>query len=166
MPTRGAASPGLVFASLPNKSGPRSVQTLCPALRNYECYAHQRIDCSTVQPIVYPWSRNGEQTAWVRKAQISAGNGWGHMHCPRPGDEVLVAFEHGNVDRPVIVGCLYNGNTKPPLPLPEAAHIHVFSDQGGNLFTLNPQDNKQTITLSSPAGNASLTLGADTENPS
>ena len=116
--------------------------------------------------LLFPWSRNGEQTAWVRKAQISAGNGWGHMHCPRPGDEVLVAFEHGNVDRPVIVGCLYNGNTKPPLPLPEAAHIHVFSDQGGNLFTLNPQDNKQTITLSSPAGNASLTLGADTENPS
>ena len=116
--------------------------------------------------LLFPWSRNGEQTAWVRKAQISAGNGWGHMHCPRPGDEVLVAFEHGNVDRPVIVGCLYNGNTEPPLPLPESAHIHVFSDQGGNLFTLNPQDNKQTITLSSPAGNASLTLGADTENPS
>ena len=53
MPTRGAASPGLVFASLPNKSCPRSVQPLCPALRNYECYAHQRIACSTVQPIVY-----------------------------------------------------------------------------------------------------------------
>jgi len=79
---------------------------------------------------------------------------------------VLVAFEHGDVDRPVIVGCLYNGNTALPLPLPEAAHIHVLKDPGGNLFTLNPQTDKQTITLSSPAGHASLTLGADTENPS
>ena len=116
--------------------------------------------------LLFPWSRNGKQTAWARKAQVSAGDGWGHMHCPRSGDEVLVAFEHGNVDRPVIVGCLFNGNTKPPLPLPEAAHIHVFKDQGGNLFTLNPQENKQTITLSSPVDSSILMLGSNTQNPS
>jgi type VI secretion system secreted protein VgrG len=116
--------------------------------------------------LLFPWSRNGKQTAWVRKAQVMAGDGWGHMHCPRQGDEVLVAFEHGNVDRPVIVGCLFNGNTKPPLPLPDAAHIHVFKDQGGNLFTLNPQEDGQTVTLSSPVAKSALTLGASTKNPS
>jgi len=116
--------------------------------------------------LMFPWSRDGQQTAWVRKAQVMAGDGWGHMHCPRQGDEVLVAFEHGIVDRPVIVGCLYNGNTKPPLPLPDAAHIHVFKDQGGNLFTLNPQEDGQTVTLSSPVASTVLTLGGDTPNPS
>jgi acetyl esterase/lipase len=116
--------------------------------------------------LLFPWSRNGKQTAWVRKTQVMAGDGWGHMHCPRQGDEVLVAFEHGNVDRPVIVGCLFNGNTKPPLPLPDAAHIHVFKDQGGNLFTLNPQEDGQTVTLSSPVAKSALTLGASTKNPS
>jgi uncharacterized protein involved in type VI secretion and phage assembly len=95
-----------------------------------------------------------------------AGNGWGHVHMPRAGDEVLVGFEHGNVDRPVVVGCLYNGNTKPPLPLPEAAHILVFKDQGGNLLTLNPQEDGQTVTLSSPVAKSALTLGASTKNPS
>ena len=79
---------------------------------------------------------------------------------------MLVAFEHGIVDRPVIVGCLYNGNTKPPLPLPAAAHILVFKDQGGNVLTLNPKDNEQTITLSSPVAKAAFTLGAGTDNPS
>jgi type VI secretion system secreted protein VgrG len=116
--------------------------------------------------LLFPWSRNGKQTTWARKAQVMAGDGWGHMHCPRQGDEVLVAFEHGIVDRPVIVGCLYNGNTQPPLPLPAAAHIHVFKDQGGNLFTLNPQEDGQTVTLSSPVGDTSLTLGGDITNPS
>ena len=116
--------------------------------------------------LLFPWSRNGKQTTWARKAQVMAGDGWGHMHCPRQGDEVLVAFEHGIVDRPVIVGCLYNGNTQPPLPLPAAAHIHVFKDQGGNLFTLNPQEDGQTVTLSSPVGDTSLTLGGDIPNPS
>ena len=116
--------------------------------------------------LLFPWSRNGKQTAWVRKAQVMAGDGWGHMHCPRPGDEVLVAFEHGSIDRPVIVGCLFNGNTRPPLPLPAAAHILVFKDQGGNVLTLNPKDNEQTITLSSPVAKAAFTLGAGTDNPS
>ena len=115
--------------------------------------------------LIFPWSRNGKQTAWARKAQVMAGDGWGHMHCPRPGDEVLVAFEHGIVDRPVVVGCLYNGNTQPPLPLPEAAHIHVFKDQGGNVFTLNPQAGQQTITLSSPVSDTKLTIGARAANP-
>ena len=116
--------------------------------------------------LLFPWNRNGKQTAWVRKAQVMAGNGWGHVHCPRPGDEVLVAFEYGNIDRPVIVGCLYNGNTQLPLPMPESAHIHVFKDQGGNLFTLNPQEDGQTVTLSSPVASTVLTLGGDTPNPS
>ena len=116
--------------------------------------------------LLFPWSRNGKQTAWVRKAQVMAGDGWGHMHCPRPGDEVLVAFEHGIVDRPVIVGCLYNGNTKPPLPLPEAAHIHVFKDQGGNILSINPQSDGQTILVYSPVDNSWIVVGAGTPNPS
>ncbi|MBJ7415538.1 MAG: hypothetical protein JHC88_08815 [Niveispirillum sp.] len=52
------------------------------------------------------------------------------------------------------------------LPLPEAAHILVFKDQGGNLLTLNPQDDGQTITLSSPVAKTAMTLGAGTDNPS
>lgn len=116
--------------------------------------------------LLFPWSRNSKQTAWVRKTQVMAGDGWGHMHCPRPGNEVLVAFEHGNVDKPVIVGCLFNGNTKPPLPLPEAAHIHVFKDQGGNVLSINPQADGQTILVYSPVENSWIVVGAGTPNPS
>ena len=116
--------------------------------------------------LLFPWSRNSVQTAWVRKTQVAAGDGWGHMHCPRPGDEVLVAFEHGNIDRPVIVGCLFNGNTTPPLPLPAAAHIHVFKDQGGNVLSLNPQSDGQTILVYSPVENSWIVVGAGTPNPS
>ncbi|NDC52945.1 MAG: type VI secretion system tip protein VgrG [Planctomycetia bacterium] len=116
--------------------------------------------------VLFPWSRNSVQTAWVRKVQVAAGNGWGHMHCPRPGDEVLVAFEHGEVDRPVIVGCLFNGSTATPLPLPAAAHIHVFKDQGGNVLSLNPQADGQTILVYSPVENSWIVVGAGTPNPS
>jgi type VI secretion system secreted protein VgrG len=37
------------------------------------------------------------------------GANWGCHLTPRPGQEVLVAFQNGNIDRPVIVGSTYNG---------------------------------------------------------
>jgi type VI secretion system secreted protein VgrG len=52
----------------------------------------------------------GDETSgtWVRVAGPSAGANWGTMFTPRIGSEVLVDFIEGDVDRPVILGGLYN----------------------------------------------------------
>ena len=39
-----------------------------------------------------------------------AGANWGGHMTPRPGQEVLVAFQNGNIDRPIIIGTVYNGS--------------------------------------------------------
>lgn len=46
---------------------------------------------------------------WVRVATAWAGDNWGSVQVPRRGQEVLVAFLEGDVDRPVVIGCLNNG---------------------------------------------------------
>ncbi|PTD94971.1 type VI secretion system Vgr family protein, partial [Pseudothauera lacus] len=46
---------------------------------------------------------------WVRVLSAAAGANWGAHFIPRPGQEVLVTFLHGNPDRPVVVGAAYNG---------------------------------------------------------
>jgi type VI secretion system secreted protein VgrG len=48
-------------------------------------------------------------SCWVRVAQRSAGPGMGMRFLPRIGQEVLVQFIEGDIERPIIVGALYNG---------------------------------------------------------
>lgn len=47
---------------------------------------------------------------WLRVMTPVAGANWGGHMTPRPGQEVLVAFQNGNVDRPIIIGTVYNGS--------------------------------------------------------
>lgn len=63
-------------------------------------------------------AKPADRSCWIRVAQPWAGNGYGAFFWPRHGHEVLVAFEHGDPDRPVIVGSLYNTNNMPPVDLP------------------------------------------------
>ncbi len=46
---------------------------------------------------------------WVRVATPWAGDNWGGVAIPRKGQEVLVAFLEGDIDRPVVIGAVYNG---------------------------------------------------------
>ena len=59
--------------------------------------------------IRFHWQENGEASCWVRVAQRSAGGGMGSQFLPRIGQEVLVQFIENDIDRPIIVGALYNG---------------------------------------------------------
>lgn len=44
---------------------------------------------------------------WARIAMPSAGKKWGSFFLPEIGDQVLLAFEEGNIDKPYIIGCVY-----------------------------------------------------------
>lgn len=53
-------------------------------------------------------------SCWVRVASSSASGNWGVLSTPRVGQDVLVQFEDGNPERPIVVSCLYNGMHLPP----------------------------------------------------
>jgi type VI secretion system secreted protein VgrG len=87
----------------------------------------------------FHWDRvgksNEESSCWVRVAQLWAGSGWGGMYVPRIGQEVVVEFLDGDPDRPLVTGCVYNGNNRPPQELPGKASqsgIKSRSTKGAN----------------------------------
>ena len=53
---------------------------------------------------------------WVRVAAAWAGDNWGSVLLPRKGQEVVVAFLEGDIDRPVVVGSVHNGRGQPDAP--------------------------------------------------
>lgn len=59
-----------------------------------------------------------ESSCWVRVSQTSASGGFGSIHIPRVGDEVVVSFLDGQPDRPLITGSVYNSKNTPPWSLP------------------------------------------------
>ncbi|UCV01995.1 phage baseplate assembly protein V [Dechloromonas denitrificans] len=65
-----------------------------------------------------------------------AGSNWGSHLTPRPGQEVVVAFQNGNIDRPVIVGSVYNGQGSADAPAFFAGQDAAPHTHGASLFGL------------------------------
>jgi type VI secretion system secreted protein VgrG len=66
-----------------------------------------------------PIQSDADRSCWIRVGTPWAGQQWGMIHIPRIGQEVIVAFEEGDPDKPIIVGSVFNYDNMPPYPLPE-----------------------------------------------
>lgn len=65
------------------------------------------------------WGRDKEadQSFWCRVLQGRTGNGTGNVSLPEKGQEVVVSFLGGDLEAPVVTGCLYNSSNSHPLDL-------------------------------------------------
>ena len=108
--------------------------------------------------VQFHWDREGQDdvnsSCWVRVATFWAGKQWGAVHIPRIGQEVIVDFLEGDVNRPIIVGSVYNADLMPPWTLPDNKTISGVksrsSPQGGsdNFNMLSFEDKKGSELVS------------------
>jgi uncharacterized protein involved in type VI secretion and phage assembly len=61
-----------------------------------------------------PVLTEGETTFWCPMIQLGASKNRGWFFIPEVDDEVMLAYEHGDINRPIVLGAIWNGKDKPP----------------------------------------------------
>lgn len=103
--------------------------------------------------VTFPWLADDYESWWARLAQLGAGDRRGAVWLPEVGDEVLVAFEHGDTRRPYVVGGLYNGVDLPRLgddlvdPSTGAVRRRGFVSRAGHRLVFLDDDAKSGAAL-------------------
>ena len=115
----------------------------------------------------FPWLSDDAESSWARLSQPGAGKESGMVWVPQVGDEVLVAFEQGDISHPIVIGGLWNGKDTAPLGdglldagtvtrsgfVSRGGHKLVFFDDPGESgIALISSDNKFRISLNETKG--------------
>lgn len=109
--------------------------------------------------VKYPWMDDKIDSFWARLAAPGAGVNRGFYFLPEVNDEVLLAFEHNDINYPYIIGYLWNGQDKPPkgtidnvLGSDGKVNQRVLCSRTGHLFVLDDSQGKEGITIKTQAG--------------
>ena len=114
-------------------------------------------------------SYNDSDSVWLRVSQQWTGTEYGALYIPRVGDEVLLQFISGDVDRPVVMGTPYNGTHRPAtfshagnLPGNKALSgikSKMYKGQGANELVLDDSTNEQRIRIATDHAHTALNQG-------
>ncbi len=97
----------------------------------------------------------GLDSDWARVAAPLAGRERGFQFMPEVDDEVLVAFDQGDVNTPYVLGYLWNGVDRPPQT---DAHIRTIKTISGHLLEFDDTAGSEKVTLKFKGGNPSIVL--------
>lgn len=125
----------------PRREKRKSVQVTLTAIVVGPAGSDIHVDAMGQIKVQFHWDREGKHddrsSCWIRVMQPWAGAGWGHQFIPRVGQEVVVGFEGGDPDKPIVLGTLYNGTHPPPFSLPSEqtrSGIRTQTSPGGSGF--------------------------------
>jgi uncharacterized protein involved in type VI secretion and phage assembly len=109
--------------------------------------------------VKFPWLSDDNESWWARIAVPMAGNGRGTYFLPEVNDEVLVAFEHGDVRSPYVIGALWNGQDSPPTTNSDGQNnIRLVHSRSGHLIRLDDTDGNEKIEIIDKTGNNKITI--------
>ncbi len=90
---------------------------------------------------------------WMPVAVPYAGKEFGTYFLPEIGSQVLVAFQLGEINSPIVIGCLWNQTDVTP---PEAANekntVKTIRTKGGNQIVISEESGKEKITVETKGG--------------
>ncbi len=113
--------------------------------------------------VKYPWlpKMNSSElsSCWARLTFVGGGSNRGIVFLPEVNDEVLLAFENGDMSSPFVLGVLYNGKDKPPKGIGELidsgtkkVNERVIVSRSGHKIVLDDTQGKEKITIQDKTG--------------
>jgi uncharacterized protein involved in type VI secretion and phage assembly len=109
--------------------------------------------------VKYPALSDTDTSWWAPIIMLGAGKNRGWFYIPEVDDEVLILFEHGDVNRPLVVGALWNGKDKPADKNPGSNPRRVIKSRQGSKITFD--DEKNQLIIEDGTGNGKITFDAD-----
>jgi phage protein D/phage baseplate assembly protein gpV len=116
--------------------------------------------------VKYPWLGDDAVSYWARIARPSAGKDYGFVWIPEVDEEVVVAFEHGDINFPLVVGSLWNGKDKMPSKTVSGASEdgkitrHALISPGGHQIVFYDKDDDAGIQITTKDKKYRIVLGA------
>jgi uncharacterized protein involved in type VI secretion and phage assembly len=107
----------------------------------------------------FPWLSDDDESHWARVASPMAGNNRGFYCLPEVDDEVLVAFEHGVVEYPYVIGSLWNGKDAAPESNADGKNnVRTLKSRSGSVIRLDDTKGKEKVEIIGANGGASIVL--------
>ena len=107
----------------------------------------------------FPWLDDENESQWARVASPMAGKGRGAYFLPEVDDEVLVAFEHGCMDYPYVVGSLWNGEDEPPESNASGRNEHrTLRSRSGHVIRFSDGAGSERIEVVDKSGNNRIVI--------
>lgn len=89
-----------------------------------------------------------DESNWARVISFMAGKERGAFFLPEIDDEVLVAFEYGDINMPYVIGSLWNGKDVPPENNSDGKNnIRMIRSRSGHVITLDDSDGLEQIKI-------------------
>ncbi|WP_458210352.1 phage baseplate assembly protein V [Haladaptatus sp. NG-SE-30] len=103
--------------------------------------------------LTFPWRAEDGESYWARMATTMAGTERGTYFLPEVGDEVLVAFEDGNIHYPYVLGALWSSEERPPEDNADGKNdVRTIRSRSGHEITLNDSDTAGNIEITTNSG--------------
>jgi uncharacterized protein involved in type VI secretion and phage assembly len=100
-----------------------------------------------------------DESNWARVISFMAGQDRGAFYLPEVDDEVLVAFEYGDINQPYVLGSLWNGVDTPPEDNGDGENnIRVIKSRSGHVVRLDDTDGAEKIEIIDKSENNLITI--------
>jgi len=109
----------------------------------------------------FPWADN--HSAWAPVMAPMAGDGRGLYGLPEVDDQVLVLFDGGRIDAPFVIGAIWNGKARPPVPGGKKKNdLRILKSRSGHTITLDDTSGKEQVTVVDKSGRNKIVIDSST----